>query len=51
MGFECQDVPGAAAHLKKEGARVDQRREDIAWIHPQDAHGVFVELRKRESYE
>ena len=50
VGFECKDVPGAAAHLKKEGARVNQRGADIAWVHPQDAHGVFVELRKRESY-
>jgi methylmalonyl-CoA/ethylmalonyl-CoA epimerase len=51
VGFECKDVPGAAAHLKKEGARVDQRRSDIAWIHPQDAHGVLVELRHREAYD
>ncbi len=50
VGFECKDVPGATAHLKKEGARVNQRGPDIAWVHPQDAHGVFVELRKRESY-
>jgi methylmalonyl-CoA/ethylmalonyl-CoA epimerase len=51
VGFECQDVPAAAAHLKREGARVDQRRSDIAWVHPQDAHGLFVELLHRESYE
>jgi methylmalonyl-CoA/ethylmalonyl-CoA epimerase len=51
VGFECQDVPAAAAHLKRQGARVDQRRSDIAWVHPQDAHGLFVELRHRESYE
>jgi methylmalonyl-CoA/ethylmalonyl-CoA epimerase len=51
VGFECQDVPAAAAHLRKEGARVSQRRDDIAWVHPQDASGVFVELRKRESYD
>jgi methylmalonyl-CoA/ethylmalonyl-CoA epimerase len=51
VGFECEDIPGTAAHLKKEGARVDLRRDDIAWVHPQDAHGVLVELRKRESYD
>jgi len=51
VGFECEDIPGAAAHLKTEGARVDRRGDDIAWVHPQDAHGVFVELRKRETYE
>jgi methylmalonyl-CoA epimerase len=51
VGFECQDVPGAVAHLKKEGARVDHRAgKDIAWMHPQDAHGLFVELRHRERY-
>ena len=51
VGFECGDIPAAAAHLKKEGARVNQGRDDIAWVHPQDAHGVFVELRHRESYD
>ncbi len=51
VGFECEDIPGAVRHLKTEGARVDHRRPDIAWVHPQDAHGVFVELRHRESYE
>jgi methylmalonyl-CoA/ethylmalonyl-CoA epimerase len=50
VGFECKDIPAAAAHLKKEGARVSQRRDDLAWVHPQDAHGLFVELRHRESY-
>ena len=50
VGFECRDIPGGVAHLKKHGARVDGRRGDIAWVHPADAHGVFVELRKRESY-
>src|SRR6266478_4774788 len=33
-----------------EGVRVDGRRHDVAWVHPQDTHGLFVELRKRESY-
>jgi len=51
VGFECKDVPGSVARLEKEGARVDQRREDIAWVHPRDAHGVLVELRHRESYD
>jgi methylmalonyl-CoA/ethylmalonyl-CoA epimerase len=51
VGFECADVPGAVAHLRKEGARVNDRRGEIAWVHPQDANGVFVELRHRESYD
>jgi methylmalonyl-CoA/ethylmalonyl-CoA epimerase len=49
VGFECTDVPGAVAQLKGKGARVSAR-PDIAWVHPGDAHGVFVELRHRESY-
>ena len=49
VGFECKDVPGATAHLKAQGARVSGKN-DIAWVHPADAHGVFVELRHRESY-
>src|SRR5262245_36961404 len=52
VGFECADVPGSVAHLKKEGAHVDHRPDkDIAWVHPRDAHGLFVELRKRERYD
>src|SRR5262245_28129317 len=50
VGFECKDVPGSVAHLKKEGARVSHPKPDLAWVHPQDAHGLFVELRKREAY-
>ena len=50
VGFECGDIPGAVTRLRKEGARVDHPRSEIAWVHPQDAHGVLVELRHRESY-
>jgi len=51
IGFECKDVPGSVAHLKKEGARVTQREgKDLAWVHPRDANGLFVELRHREKY-
>jgi methylmalonyl-CoA/ethylmalonyl-CoA epimerase len=51
VGFEVKDIPGAVERLRAQGARVAHRREDIAWVHPRDCHGVFVELRKRESYE
>ena len=52
VGFECQDVPGGVERLRKQGARVDHRAgKDIAWVHPQDAHGLFVELRRREAYD
>lgn len=50
VGFEVRDIPAAVAHLRTQGVRVDQRRPDLAWVHPRDCHGVFVELRKRESY-
>jgi hypothetical protein len=30
--------------------RVDDRRPDIAWVHPGRTNGLFVELRKREEY-
>jgi methylmalonyl-CoA epimerase len=50
VGFEVKDIPGAVAHLKAQGVRVDHRQPDFAWVHPRDTHGVFVELRKRENY-
>ena len=52
VGFECRDIPGAVAHLRKEGIRVDHREgKDIAWLHPREANGLFVELRHRERYD
>jgi methylmalonyl-CoA/ethylmalonyl-CoA epimerase len=50
VGFEVKDIPGAVEHLKREGARVDQRRPDLAWVHPREANGLFVELRTPEAY-
>lgn len=50
VGFEVQDIPGSVSYLRNQGVRVDYRRPDVAWVHPRDAHGVFVELRKRERY-
>ncbi len=51
VGFECKDVPGSVARLRRHGARVDHRPDkDIAWVHPRDAHGLFVELRRCEMY-
>ena len=51
VGFECGDVAGAVAKLRGDGVRVDSPREDIAWVHPRETHGLFVELRHRERYE
>jgi methylmalonyl-CoA/ethylmalonyl-CoA epimerase len=51
VGFECDDVPGAVAKLRADGVRVDSPRADLAWVHPRETHGLFVELRHRERYE
>ena len=52
VGFECKDVPGSVTKLRKEGARVDHPEgKDIAWVHPREANGLFVELRHREKYD
>jgi methylmalonyl-CoA/ethylmalonyl-CoA epimerase len=51
VGFECQDIPGAVAGLRAAGARVDSPKPEIAWVHPREAHGLFVELRHRERYD
>jgi methylmalonyl-CoA epimerase len=51
VGFECGDIPGAVRHLRAQGAKVDDRRADVVWVHPREANGLFVELRKRESYD
>ena len=51
VGFECQDIPGSVAKLRGEGVRVDNPKPDIAWVHPRESHGLFVELRKREKYD
>ncbi len=50
VGFETKDIPGAVTALRAKGAKVDHPKPDIAWVHPREAHGLFVELRKRESY-
>ena len=50
VGFECADIPGAVKKLRGAGVQVDNPRADIAWVHPREAHGLFVELRHREQY-
>src|SRR4030095_16089008 len=49
-GFECRDTPGSLPKLRGDGVRVDSPRDDIAWVHPRATHGLFVELRHRETY-
>ena len=48
VGFEVEDTPASVKKLQEKGARVTQRSPDnpVAWVHPKDAHGVFVELKK-----
>ena len=50
VGFECADVAGSVATLRSRGVQVDSPRPNIAWVHPRDANGLFVELRHREKY-
>ena len=52
VGFEADDISASADKLRERGARVTQRSPDdpVAWVHPKDAHGLFVELRKPQQY-
>lgn len=51
VGFECKDIPGSVAKLRADGAKVSSPRPDLAWVHPREAHGLFVELRRPEKYD
>jgi len=53
VGFEGGDISADTEKLREKGARVTLTGTDppIAWVHPKDAHGVFVELRKTQEYE
>ena len=51
VGFESKDIPGAVAKLRQDGVKVTSPREDLAWVHPQETNGLFVELRHRERYD
>ena len=52
VGFECEDVPASVERLRQHGVKVDHRTDkNIDWVHPRDAHGLFVELRQREAYD
>ena len=52
VGFDVEDIPGNAKKLRDKGVRVTEGGPDfpIAWVHPKDAHGLFVELRRPEPY-
>ena len=45
-----EDLDAAIAHLRKFGVRVFEHRDadgdKIAMVHPQDMHGVMIEIRR-----
>lgn len=53
VGFDVKDVPGGVRKLREMGVQVTQPGPDVAlaWIHPRETHGVFVELRRPQEYE
>jgi len=52
VGFDVADIPGSVKKLRDMGVRVTHPGTDapVAWVHPKDAHGAFVELRKPQRY-
>ena len=53
VGFDVEDVPGAVRKLRGTGVRLTQPGPDVplAWIHPGETHGVFVEMRRPQEYD
>ena len=52
VGFDTKDIPENVKTLREKGVRVNQPGPDVplAWVHPKDVHGVFVELREPQQY-
>jgi methylmalonyl-CoA/ethylmalonyl-CoA epimerase len=46
ISFEVKDVPTAANVLRQKHIRVtlEKPKAKVAWIHPKDAYGMFMEL-------
>ena len=53
VGFDTENIPENASKLQEKGVRVTLTGDSfpIAWLHPKDTHGLFVELRKPEKYD
>lgn len=53
VGFDVEDVPGSVRRLREQGIRVAQPTPEspLAWVHPSESHGVFVEMRRPQSYD
>ena len=51
-GFDVEEIPEKVKELRDKGVRVTQPTPDapLAWVHPKDAHGLFVELRRPQQY-
>lgn len=52
VGFDTENVRESAETLQERGVRLTLTGGDapIAWVHPKETHGVFVELRKPQEY-
>jgi methylmalonyl-CoA epimerase len=52
VGFDVEDVPGSVRALREKGVQVAQPGPDVplAWVHPRESHGVFVEMRRPQTY-
>jgi len=52
VGFDVEEIPEKVKKLRDKGVRVAQPTPDapLAWVHPKDAHGLFVELRRPQKY-
>jgi len=52
VGFDVEDIPDKVKELREKGVRVTQPTPDtpLAWVHPKDTHGLFVELRRPQKY-
>lgn len=53
VGFDVENVPDRVRRLREQGVRVAQPTPDapLAWVHPSESHGVFVEMRRPQSYD
>ena len=53
VGFDVEDVPGAVQKLRGMGVQLTQPSPDVplAWLHPGETHGVFVEMRRPQEYD
>ncbi len=51
VGFDVEDVASRAKELQEKGTKVTLAQSGaVAWVHPEEAHGVFVEMRRPAQY-